>query len=160
MFSSPAGALRSTAISQSTTVVVPNDGVTKTRVELSMLRNDSVIVRVNGVDRITLTGLTGATSTNPRYLRFGVDNYAGTQNGNKQVFHDQVGVSSRGWLGDRTAAGPSSPITYVHDDLGRLTDVIDPDGDTGTYSYDPAGNLLSTVRSNSYTSGPRPAPPE
>ncbi len=115
-----------------------------------MLRNDSVVVRVNGVDRITLTGLTGATSTNPRYLRFGVDNYAGTQTGQKKVFHDQVGVTSRGWLGQRSAPGPSSPITYLHDDLGRLSSVIDPDGDTGSYSYDPAGNLLSIGRASSY----------
>ena len=153
VFSSPAGGLRSTAIAATTitTPVFPNNGTTKTRVEVSALRNNSVIVRIDGVDRLTLTGLTGATSTNPRYLRVGIDNQTGTQTGSKTIYHDQIGVSSRGWLGERTVAGPSSPITFIHDDLGRLTSVVDPDGDTGNYSYDAAGNLLQVTRASSYT---------
>ena len=38
------------------------------------------------------------------------------------------------------------PITNIYDELGRLVAVIDPAGDTVTYSYDSAGNLLSISR--------------
>ena len=97
---SPAGGLRSTAINLSTGVVVPNDGTSSVRVEVSALRNSSVIVRVDGVDKITLTGLAGATSGNPRFLRAGIDHYDGTATAQpKTVFHAHVGASATDWLG-------------------------------------------------------------
>ncbi len=37
----------------------------------------------------------------------------------------------------------AADITYVYDELGRLTAVIDPAGDTATYAYDAVGNILS-----------------
>jgi YD repeat-containing protein len=40
-------------------------------------------------------------------------------------------------------------ITYIYDDLGRLTAVVDPSGDTGIYTYDAVGNLLSIERQSS-----------
>jgi YD repeat-containing protein len=40
----------------------------------------------------------------------------------------------------------SNQISYVYDDLGRLVAVVDPNGDTATYSYDAVGNLLSISR--------------
>ena len=53
---SPAGGLRSTSIVASTGVVVPNNGSSSIRVEVSALKSSSIIVRVDGVDRITLGG--------------------------------------------------------------------------------------------------------
>jgi YD repeat-containing protein len=40
-------------------------------------------------------------------------------------------------------------ITYVYDNLGRLTAVVDPSSDTGIYVYDAVGNLLSIERQSS-----------
>lgn len=48
-------------------------------------------------------------------------------------------------LGVWAAAG-AAPITYIHDELGRLVGVVDPAGDTVTYTYDAAGNLLAISR--------------
>jgi YD repeat-containing protein len=43
-------------------------------------------------------------------------------------------------------AGSQPPVNYVYDALGRLTAVIDPQGDVGVYHYDAVGNLLSIER--------------
>lgn len=43
--------------------------------------------------------------------------------------------------------GAQSAVQYVYDALGRLTQVIDPTGNTATYNYDAVGNLLSITRS-------------
>ena len=40
-----------------------------------------------------------------------------------------------------------SNVQYVYDALGRLTQVIDPTGNTATYNYDAVGNLLSITSS-------------
>ena len=43
--------------------------------------------------------------------------------------------------------GQSGPqILYVYDELGRLVEVVDPNGDSAAYAYDAAGNLLSITR--------------
>ena len=48
------------------------------------------------------------------------------------------------------AATPANnAITYVYDELGRLTGVTDPSGETAIYSYDAVGNLLSISRQSS-----------
>ena len=74
-------------------------------VEVSALPNDSVVVRVDGQDRITLTGLSGSTSGNLRFLRIGIDHYdTGTSNEPISISHSDVGVSTLGWLGSRTSA--------------------------------------------------------
>ena len=44
--------------------------------------------------------------------------------------------------------------TYLYDDLGRLSQVIDENGEVATDTYDPVGNLLSITRST----GGGPAP--
>src|SRR5260370_10593110 len=41
----------------------------------------------------------------------------------------------------------ASPVQYAYDDLGRLTKVVDPNGNVAAYSYDAVGNLLSIARS-------------
>jgi YD repeat-containing protein len=38
-------------------------------------------------------------------------------------------------------------INYIYDDLGRLYQVFDPQGNVTTYYYDAVGNLLSITRS-------------
>jgi YD repeat-containing protein len=40
----------------------------------------------------------------------------------------------------------NSPVQYAYDDLGRLTRVVDQNGNTATYHYDAVGNLLSISR--------------
>lgn len=40
-------------------------------------------------------------------------------------------------------------VRYTYDELGRLTAVIDTNGDTATYTYDDVGNILSIGRHNS-----------
>jgi YD repeat-containing protein len=45
--------------------------------------------------------------------------------------------------------GGAGPITYVYDELGRLTAVVDAAGDTATYTYDAVGNIRSIGRHNS-----------
>ena len=40
---------------------------------------------------------------------------------------------------------------YIYDDLGRLSQVIDGQGNVATYNYDAVGNLLSITRKSAYT---------
>ncbi len=96
---SPSGGLRSTAINASTGFTVPNDGTTNTRIEVSALANNSLIVRVNDTDKITLTNLSGATSTNQRSLRAGIDHYDGTSTNPATITHSAVATSQTTWLG-------------------------------------------------------------
>ncbi len=104
---SPAGGLGSSAINQSTGIAM--DGQSH-RVEVSALPNDSVVVRVDGQDRITLAGLSGSTSGNLRFLRVGIDHYdTGTTSEPIAFGHSDVGVSTVGWLGSRTTALASAP---------------------------------------------------
>jgi hypothetical protein len=56
-------------------------------------------VRIDGVDVINLTGLTGATSTNQRYLRVGIDRYDGSSSSGAQIRHRGVTIGQAGWLG-------------------------------------------------------------
>lgn len=96
---SRAGGLRSTSINLSTGVLVPNNGSATIRVEVSALANSSVIVRVDDVQRISLTGLSGATSGNQRYLYAGIDHYDGTSSQAVSSEHTYVGTSQTTWLG-------------------------------------------------------------
>lgn len=50
-------------------------------------------------------------------------------------------------LGFMSPLWAQSTVQYVYDALGRLTTVIDPSGNVGTYNYDAVGNLLSITRS-------------
>jgi hypothetical protein len=69
---SPATGLRAASINLCSGIVLASDG-TSSRVEVSAWANSSVIVRIDGVDRITQTGLTGATTGNQQNLRVGID---------------------------------------------------------------------------------------
>jgi len=46
------------------------------------------------------------------------------------------------WLGGVHA----DRAQYIYDDLGRLSQVIDGQGDVATYTYDAVGNLLFITR--------------
>lgn len=99
---SPAGGLGASAINQSTGVAM--DGQSHS-VEVSAHPNDSVVVRVDGQDRITANGLSGSTSGNLRFLGVGIDHYdTGTSNEPISISHSEVGVSTLGWLGSRVSA--------------------------------------------------------
>ena len=52
------------------------------------------------------------------------------------------------------AAQSSNPIQYFYDDLGRLTKVVDQNGNVATYSYDAAGNITSIQRSTVSVNAP------
>jgi hypothetical protein len=97
---SPAGGLRATAYTASTGIVLPNNGTTSRRVEVSALANGSIEVRVDGVTRITASGFVGATTGAQRYLRAGIDRYNGGSTSQQvRVYHRGVNVSEFGWLG-------------------------------------------------------------
>jgi YD repeat-containing protein len=49
-------------------------------------------------------------------------------------------------LAGLVSAQTSAPVQYFYDDLGRLTKVVDQNGNTATYHYDGVGNLLSITR--------------
>jgi hypothetical protein len=98
---SPAGGLGSSALNRSTGIAM--DGQSH-RVGVSALPNDSVVVRVDGQDRITLTGLSGSTSGKLRLLRVGIDHYdTSTSSERITISHTDVGVSTLGWLGSRVS---------------------------------------------------------
>ena len=44
--------------------------------------------------------------------------------------------------------------TYIYDDLGRLVQVIDGQGNVATYNYDAVGNLLSITRNTGGVGAP------
>ncbi len=96
---SPAGGLRSNTLNTSTGVVVPNDGSSTVRAEVSAEAGNSVIVLVDGVTEISLS-LTNATSGNQRYLRAGIDHYDSTGTTDTiTTLHTDVAVSQTGWPG-------------------------------------------------------------
>jgi hypothetical protein len=80
-------------------VTVPNDGVTKRRIEVSALANNSVEVRVDGVTKISITGLSGATTGSQRYIRAGIDRWDGSSSTSVRVYHSGVTLGQAGWLG-------------------------------------------------------------
>lgn len=104
---SPPGGLQAASLNRDTGVSV-TDGAAH-RVEVSARANESLTVRVDDVDRISVGGLSGASTGNQRYLRAGIDHYdtPGTTDA-VSVSHSLVGVSARGWLGARAGASDGS----------------------------------------------------
>lgn len=47
------------------------------------------------------------------------------------------------------SAQSATSVQYVYDALGRLTTVVDPNGNVATYNYDAVGNLISITNSTS-----------
>ena len=45
-----------------------------------------------------------------------------------------------------SALAAADQATYIYDDLGRFSQVIDGQGNVATYTYDAIGNLLSIAR--------------
>lgn len=103
---SPAGGLRSSSINASTGVTA---GDTARRVEVSALKNDSIVVRVDGVDRITVADLSDASTGNQRYLSAGIDHYDTMST--SETMHASLamlGVSTVGWLDTRTSSSTAA----------------------------------------------------
>ena len=100
---SPPGGLGSSPINADTGVAV-TDGAAH-RIEVSARANDSLVVRVDGSDRVSLTGLSGASTGNQATLRAGVDHYdtSGTSDG-VTVYHSSVGATTIDWLGTRSSS--------------------------------------------------------
>jgi hypothetical protein len=147
---SPAGGLGSAAINQSTGVVV--DGQNH-RIEVSALPNNSVVVRVDGQDRITVSGLSGSTSGKLRFLRIGIDHYdTGTASEHVSISHSNVGVSTVDWLGTRVTA-----LTSTAGGTGSA-----PSGSTGASSGGgPSTTTAATTTTPTKTTKTTtPAPPK
>jgi lysophospholipase L1-like esterase len=105
---SPPGGLRGSSINQSTGSIVPNDG-SSIRVQVSAQANNSLIVRVDGTDKITITGLSGATTGNQDTLRAGIDHYDTTSsNETVRAIHSEVTTSQSSWPDG--GGGTSPPV--------------------------------------------------
>ena len=115
---SPAGGLRNRPLDIATGATVPNDGISGVAVDIVRVRN-GVSVYVNGVRTIRLTGLSGATTSAPRYLAAGVVRYSAPPNAAPlTAVHAQVSVSNDTTPSVSTArppaptsAPPSPPAT-------------------------------------------------
>jgi lysophospholipase L1-like esterase len=106
---SPAGGLRATALGASTGAVVPNNG-TSVRVEVFAEASGSLTVRVDGVDRLALGGLAGASTGPQRFLRAGIDHYdSASASDPVTVVHGSVATSTTGWLGAPGSGGTTQP---------------------------------------------------
>jgi hypothetical protein len=106
---SPAGGLGASPLNLSTGSLVPNDGTSSIRVEVSALASGSVTVRVDGVDRIAVGSLSGATTGNQRFLQVGIDHYdTATANEPVTPVHASVAESQAGWLGPPTSGPPAN----------------------------------------------------
>ncbi len=53
-----------------------------------------------------------------------------------------------------TAGIYADQAQYIYDDLGRLSQVIDGQGNVATYTYDAVGNLLSITRNTGGVGAP------
>ena len=70
------------------------------RVEVSAQASSSIIVRLNGTDALTLSGFSGATTGNQRYIRAGIDHYDATTTSDPvSTTHTSVATSQTTWLG-------------------------------------------------------------
>ena len=68
--------------------------------------------------RSTLTGLSGATTANPRYLRVGIEEYAGSSTQPVTVYHAHVATSTTDWLGAPGGGGGDTTPPGVPSGLG------------------------------------------
>ena len=91
---SPAGGLRNRPLDIALGATVPNDGVSGVAVDIVKVAN-GVSVYVNGVRTVRLTGLSGATTSAPRYLAAGVVRYSAPRStGPLTAVHAQVSVTN------------------------------------------------------------------
>jgi hypothetical protein len=108
---SPPGGLRATQINLPCGVTVPNDG-SRIRVEVSALANSSVTVRVDDVDRLTVSRLAGATTGTQTAAWAGIDHYdSAAAVESVTAYHDALATSRDGWLGSAPAQAPATPDT-------------------------------------------------
>ena len=58
------------------------------------------------------------------------------------------------WLVLAPSGAAADQAQYIYDDLGRLSQVIDGQGNVATYTYDAVGNLLSITRNTGGVGAP------
>ncbi|HKP19223.1 MAG TPA: GDSL-type esterase/lipase family protein [Gaiellaceae bacterium] len=141
---SPPGGLRATQLNANSGAVVPNDGTSTTRLEVSAQASGSIVVRVDGVDRISVN-LRNATSGDQRYLRAGIDHYDSTSaNDPVAVLHTDVLVTQADWPG---APGPPAntglPVIFGPAQDGRTLSAS-----TGSWSGLPTSYTYQWRRCN------------
>ncbi|HUO69307.1 MAG TPA: hypothetical protein VMU39_00910 [Solirubrobacteraceae bacterium] len=92
---SPAGGLRSSALTLATGAVIPNDGVSGVAVDVGVKTNRWVVVSVNGLQTAAVHGLSGARTGVPRFVAAGVIGYKAPRSaGAITATHAQVSVST------------------------------------------------------------------
>lgn len=105
--------------------------------------------------------VTSVTDPEGHLWRFSYDKF-----GNRTSFTDPLGDTSSAvydrmgrpainTIGSRTFGGPAEAgfsTTYTYDPEGRMVRATDPLGNTESFSYDPAGNLVATVAGGRQTS--------
>ena len=105
---SPAGGLRNRPLDIALGATVPNDGVSGVAVDIVKVAN-GVSVYVNGVRTVRLTGLSGATTSAPRYLAAGVVRYSAPRSaGSLTAVHAQVSVTNNTTSPVSTAPPPAA----------------------------------------------------
>jgi hypothetical protein len=93
---SPPGGQSSGPINVSTRVRLPRAGPGKA-VRVVSLQDDSLTIAVGGKRRVSLRGLTGSNTHDPRLLRVGIDHYDGPAGeAPMTVVHDDLRVASGG----------------------------------------------------------------
>ncbi len=104
---SPAGGLRNRPLDIATGATVPNDGVSGVAIDIVRVKN-GISVYVNGVRTVRLTGLSGATTSAPRYLAAGVVRYSAPPSAAPlTAVHAQVSVSNNTTPSDSSASPPA-----------------------------------------------------
>jgi hypothetical protein len=106
---SPPGGLRASEINLPCGVTVPNDG-SRIRVEVSALADSSLTVRVDDVDRLTVSHLAGATTGTQTAVWSGIDHYdSAAALETVTVYSDDLATSRDGWLGTAPVQAPAGP---------------------------------------------------
>jgi RHS repeat-associated protein len=88
---------------------------------------------------------------NTRYVRYDSGTNGGTLTPNEliatqdNVLNEPISVSTNDLLPQTGQTITSATTTMQYDDLGRLTQLADPDRGTHTYSYDANGQVLTDV---------------
>lgn len=140
------------------TAVVPNDGTTTATVEVSALTNSSIVVRVNGTDVISESGLAGGTGGAQRYLIAGVDHYDSSLSSDPvTVTHTSVAETTTDWLGGASTIPANTALPVITgvakrgQPLTASTGTWDNSPTSYAYQWNRAGAAITGATMSTYT---------